>query len=608
MKILVQFWLTVLDELGTLCRVSTVNDAKYITHRFEQEGEAFMTITLPDFGKDFEKSLAESQVSPSHFVGFRRRGKTPSFLGGFFDLLFDRDTGLLLQENESNFDSLIEAIFAVRQLTLMFGKMEHPCTVDRQEKALDQYLEVEQVVRKFERSITNEDREAFRWISKQLFGTVNYHLNEDIRNFSLMPKHGPGSTADYLLGNEKYDQTEWTTRLESVFPYGTYALPNVGVEYQHLQDQCRYLEPGEERPVRVVLVPKSQKTPRIIAIEPTCMQYMQQAISRRLVDYLESEPMISSMIGFEHQEPNQLLAKSGSELEHLATLDLSEASDRVSYLLVEEMFETFTDLMDGISATRSLKADVPGRGIITLRKYASMGSALCFPIEAMVFLTCVFHGICKSLNKPMSWKVINAFQDSVRVYGDDIIVPVEFTASVIDSLETFGFKVNQSKSFWTGKFRESCGAEFYSGEDVSITRVRRSFPQSRTDVREILSTVSLRNQCYAAGLWKSAKWLDERMDQVLPEFPSISPTSSLVGRHSIFYDHEVTGMSGDWQVPVVRGLSVSSQIPESPISGEGALLKFFLNDGLEPIVNEDHLQRQGRPVAVRLKRRYGRQA
>jgi hypothetical protein len=301
----------------------------------------------------------------------------------------------------------------------------------------------------------------------RLFEDVLIRMDRDVAKGELIPKHGPGSTADGLAGNAKYDQMEWTERLEEVFPYLDYALPNA--RYHTAVESVKFLTPEQERPVKVTLVPKTLSTPRIIAIEPTCMQYMQQAISLNLVQYLEDpNSFCSGFLGFYHQEPNQLMARTGSQEGSLATLDLSEASDRVHNDLVLELFRAYTNLSDGVQACRSRTAVVPlVNEVIPLVKFASMGSALTFPIEAMVFLTLVMIGIEQAEARHLSDNEILSLKGKVRVYGDDIVVPVEYARSVNRVLGIFGFRVNEHKSFWTGKFRESCGKEYYDGHDVS---------------------------------------------------------------------------------------------------------------------------------------------
>ena len=613
MKSLLMFWREVLTELGTWCRVSTEKDMETCFLRFEKEGDEFLTITLPNYAKDFERSLAQGQVTPDLFVGFKKRQKLPVFLGGFMELLFDRATGTII-DVEEDFPSAVDAVFAIRQLTLMFGKITKDCTPARVDAAFDAYIDCEKSLKGFEAKFPLEEAAALRKISNLLFREVLLSVDREIYEGEVRPKHGPGSTADLLVGNNKYDQYEWTTRMEKLFPFGEYAIPNW--RYSYLLDWVEWLEPGAERPVRVVSVPKTQKTPRIIAIEPTCMQYMQQAVSGSLTRKLESSSLLLGMIGFTDQEPNQILAQSGSYDGSLATLDLSEASDRVSWRLVREVFADFGNFLEALDVTRSTKAVVPGHGLISLTKFASMGSALTFPIEAMMFLAIVFHGIGKALNRPVSPALIKEYRWRVRVYGDDIIVPNEYATSVMDSLELFGFKVNQNKSFWTGMFRESCGAEFFGGEDVSIVRCRREFPSSRHDVQEVLSLVSMRNQFYWKGMWRSTKLLDQKVVDVLTHFPSVLPTSPAVGRHSAM-GFETHKQDEAQQRPLVKAYVVHSRIPKSEIWDEGALLKCLLSDSREVVdrtfmddqplpafPDKEHLKRQGRPDVVRLKLRH----
>jgi len=167
-----------------------------------------------------------------------------------------------------------------------------------------------------------------------------------------------------------------------------------------------------------------------------------------------------------------------------------------------------------------------------------MGSALCFPIEAMVFLTIVMIGIENAIGTELDRTALDepgperGFRGLVRVYGDDIVVPVPFARSVIEALEAFGLLVNCDKSFWSGNFRESCGKEYYDGNDVSITRVRRLLPSSLTDVQEIVSSVSLRNHFYMNGLWSTAAYLDDLLTKVIP-MPTVKETSPVLGRVSL---------------------------------------------------------------------------
>jgi len=585
--------------MATRCHTSAIRDIKTVADRVEHEGFSFLTIALPSFGKGLEKALDLGQADPIHFQGFHTpRGEClPVFLGGFTDRVFDRCSGVLLDEPD------VDAILAVRQLTLMFGKILLPCSDRRERAAYDGYIECEKEVRKNDARLSEQDYSDFKRVSDLLFGGMFYRLDQLVFDREdVIPKHGPGSTADKLRGNAKYKQRTWPMRLQSIFPWEEFLVPNSSY-WGDFGDSVNFLEPGEEIPVKVISVPKTLKTPRIIAMEPTCMMYVQQALNTLILDQVREDDLLRSLMDTRQQAPNQRLAQRGSEDGSLATLDLSEASDRVSNQLVRAMLEDHPHLHWAVDACRSRKADVPGHGEIRLAKFASMGSALCFPFEAMVFLTLCFMGIERELNTVLTRSKLERYSGRVRVYGDDIIVPVDCVAEVISVLEHFGAKVNTGKSFWTGRFRESCGREFYGGEDVSIVRVRREFPTSPKDAARVMSVISLRNQLYKAGLWETTKWLDEQIRRVIRYFPDVCESSRVHGRVS-FLGYVAEKEHPTLHAPLVKGYVEVSRSPINTLDDRDALLKFFLERGEEPLFSEDHLERSGRPVAVDIKPRW----
>jgi hypothetical protein len=158
MKRLMSLLQYVLDESGTWCRTSTDRDLKTIMARVENEGDEFLTITLPQFGKDFEKSLDQGKVDPSLFLSFKKKGELPVFLGGFLDHVFDRETGVLRDPFSTlnfmqaemladEYSVFLNSIRAIRQITLMFGKINEPCSPSRERRAILNYLLCEEEIR-----------------------------------------------------------------------------------------------------------------------------------------------------------------------------------------------------------------------------------------------------------------------------------------------------------------------------------------------------------------------------------------------------------------------------------------------------------------------------
>lgn len=628
MKSLMMFLRSVLEDLGTRCGTSTARDYQTIAGRVEREGWSFLAITLANFGKDLQKGLDLGYVDLDLFQGFTRRGGLPILFGGFLDLVFDRKSGRLLE------DPSIDAIYSLRQITLMWAKVNVATSERRTRDAYKAYLECEQQVRAADQDFLpgSNLRRDFSRLGRLLWADLFSQLENDIYAGELIPRHGPGATADKLLGNQKWLQSEWTVRLQSVLPDWEALIPN-----PHFVDRLEgvdLLEPGAERPSKVTAVPKDARAPRLIAIEPAVMQYVQQAILANLTVKVRANNNARNLICSDSQRFNQLLAKEGSLTGSLATLDLSEASDRVSSQHVRVLVEKHPHLLEVLDASRTRKADVPGHGVIRLAKFASMGSAVCFPFEALVFCTVVFMGIEKSLNRHLTKADISRYFGSVRVYGDDIIVPKDHVYSVVELLEAFGFRVNRNKSFWNGKFRESCGKDYYDGVDVSVVRVRRFLPNDRTDVESVVSTVSLRNQLFHAGFVQAVEHLDRVLERIIP-FPAVPwrkvkidspnqlpspngeenavwPTrdghlviqgSPVLGKHD-YQPCQVGRYAPDTHTPQIWGAVVSARPPHNECDDYAALLKWFVMRGEHPFEDKDHLLRSGRPVSVRIKNRW----
>jgi hypothetical protein len=141
-------------------------DLKTIQVRSKHEGLSFPTITLPQFGKDFQKALDQGVVAHDMFGGFSRHRGLPRFLGGFLERVFARDTGVLLNDPD------IDSILAVRQLTLMFSKILLPCSDAREADAMSGYVQCEREVKAQDAKWTSDDLSEFRRMSRLLFSSV----------------------------------------------------------------------------------------------------------------------------------------------------------------------------------------------------------------------------------------------------------------------------------------------------------------------------------------------------------------------------------------------------------------------------------------------------
>jgi hypothetical protein len=436
--------------------------------RFTNEGLTFIAVTLPTIGKALDRyhSLGE-WVAPEHFKCLETTIK-PGFFGVGEDQLFKIPLFLriaIIKAIEG--DSL--AVDCVRQLTLIFYKLEVPYGPEKERQYLDSFKSTDRDLDSiFSGNDPSQDLLLKRM--KQLIARVL--VNEDPTD--IVPSHGGGSTACRTPNWKKHHRRlMYYEKLDEVYPYSDYFFNSS----THLADEMQRLQEAENMGVpqaRVLLVPKDSRGPRVISCEPAELMFIQQGIMRKLYGILENHRLTRGFVNFEEQRINRMLAEQASKDGGLATLDLSDASDRVSLELVRRVFPA--NWFRCLNACRSEDTVLPTGEVITLNKFAPMGSSCCFPVEALVFWACAVasifpYGRISEKKIPPVW-----------VYGDDIVIEPEYFELVTRGLECVGLKVNKDKSYWRGPFRESCGGDYHCGVDVTPVRVRKFLSKSRTSL------------------------------------------------------------------------------------------------------------------------------
>jgi len=571
-------------------------DLETLRSRIEGEGISFVTITLPNLVKGLEQALSRGQIEPLDFLGFKKFRKAPAFLRGFFALIFDSSTGRLLNEPQ------IEAIEGIRQIGNTFKKLEIPCSPRRVAKAFTEFTQIEHDLKL---PIAPDFVNYYLNVSRVLWSSL-LTSTEVSAIARFKPKHGPGATAEHILGNSKYVIRSWHERLEPYFPLLTTAYANEYACDAGGFANVTLVNEEQELPVRVITVPKTLKTPRIIAIEPVCMQYTQQAISRTLTKAIEQSTIAGGHINFTDQTINRRLAMTSSADGTYATIDMSAASDRVPYSLAIRLFDSNPDFQSAVDATRTKKAQLPDGTVLVLSKFASMGSALCFPVESMHFYTVCVGALLEKYKLPVTFKNCLAVSRNVFVYGDDILVPAQDAEIVIEHLHKSMCKVNASKSFWTGKFRESCGADAYDGVLVTPTYVRKTRPDNFSDASSLTSWVATSNLFYKKGYWKTASHMISVCESILGALPVVGPDCAGLGKVSFQPFVSSERWNEDHQVSEVRAWCLRPVYRRDPLDGYNALLKCLLRTGSEDTADCKHLERTVRRGAVALKRRWVR--
>ncbi len=216
------------------------------------------------------------------------------------------------------------------------------------------------------------------------------------------------------------------------------------------------LEPRFVRGNVMFTVPKNAEIDRVAAKEPDLNMFFQKSIGNQIRSLLKRVG-----INLNDQRINGELARVGSIDGSLATLDLSSASDSVTFQLVKRVLPS--DWFHIMAALRSQETEIDGV-YHTNEMFSSMGNGFTFELESLLF-----YSICRAV------AYFCGVRGTISVYGDDIIIPTEITDSVISALAYCGFSVNLEKSFWDSPFRESCGKHWYGGRDVSPFYLRKPF-------------------------------------------------------------------------------------------------------------------------------------
>lgn len=261
-------------------------------------------------------------------------------------------------------------------------------------------------------------------------------------------------------------------------------------------------------PGNLVTVPKNAKTDRTIMIEPCLNSFFQQGI-RSIMEKRMSVAGLSTR----DQSLNQRAARTGSLIGSLATIDLSSASDLISYCLVQRLLPD--DWFMLLSSARTGSVAYEDGSTSHLEKFSSMGNAFTFPLETLIFWAISkaamlrddsgHYDYCLTSKKDAIPPEHMADSSTLLVYGDDIIVPTRSYDCVTRALHLCGFKVNERKSYKMGRFRESCGSDYYKGFNV------RPYYQKKQVTGETLFT--MHNYFFRRGYYD----VSERVLQYIPE-------------------------------------------------------------------------------------------
>jgi len=402
---------------------------------------------------------------------------------------------------------------------LNFGKKLEYVDESFNSTAFSGWLDVEN--RLSDLKFDSVDVASLRLILSQLLPRFTW---DDVR-----PKFGPGSVQERGVRGRigKLQSFTYDPLIDRFLMRGHIGMYGLGEDHglaphKIIPDPERWspVSGVSSRTARLRFVPKNLKVARSICMEPNTLMYFQQACLDRIVRLIGQSPF-KRFIRLGDQSRNRLLALAGSFTGELDTIDLSSASDSVSYDLVKLIFPDSWRIM--MAVTRSNSVITPDGSVKSIKKYAPMGSALCFPTQCLIFASVCIYAAClhtydveAASGEFSDWlplnlkRVLSLFRDDVRfrrkgyqplaVYGDDICVDGSLTLTVKSILSRLGFTVNDDKSFCGSQsFRESCGGYYLDGHDITPLYFRVKGVREKLTPSHVASQVQLINRTWDAG-------------------------------------------------------------------------------------------------------------
>lgn len=255
-------------------------------------------------------------------------------------------------------------------------------------------------------------------------------------------------------------------------------------------------------------VRKKWDSDRSIDIQPSLNMWAQKGIACIANAFVRSAYGVNLTI---QQLINRELARRGSISDDIATIDESEASNRIPWAFVEWALEG-TEILEVLRVARCEYILMPWGEWLRLHMCSGMGNGFTFVLMTAINLAAVeaihiYRGReFKRLSIPVaddSWlrnqtyfngeheRFVGTTGDIVKVlskkrvleewaateltkldlpswgvFGDDILCKGELYEDLVHLLELTNARVNLDKSYPKGNFRESCGGDYWRGHDV----------------------------------------------------------------------------------------------------------------------------------------------
>jgi hypothetical protein len=572
-------------EVASDCDLDSYT-VRYCIQRLRKEGIKFWTVTLPKLAKYVLYSIEEGsliqdpKVKPTDFAW---QGRSLRYFRSLLGKIFCLKTGDILDNPSA------DALCNLRQICEYVYKLSLEFDASKLKEYRVKYETVQSEVANAKFSADWVER--LRKNAETFYPTLFKAQPHDILRCG--PRFGPGSFA----GSDKvpYAFCIWKqlpdsiigTFDESMRAHAGYFKPYPGLK-RHvrtdagIQPAYKYNAVRSSRIAEVLFVPKDSRGPRVISKEPLHILKPQMAYFEYVSSALENDTR--RRINFESQGINRNLARLGSVDRGNATLDLKDASDRVSFSLVRRIFRNASGIRFFLQHCRSNTYQLPAirsatgkllsdKKLGTMHALAGMGSGLTFP--TMAFL--IHLSICTMVSTTLRLNY-KSVASRVYVYGDDVVVPIEWVTLAKAGLEKSGLMLNTSKCYAKGPFRESCGGDYLNGKEVMPIRLKcanaglSTLSQSSSgapviDTRNckqpsslVVSLVKHAQELRLNGRFKTAAYLEKKLSRAIP-MPLVGKGSAILG---VITESEVD-IAKQGKLDTTKGYNTMKCVVSSPV-------------------------------------------
>lgn len=378
---------------------------------------------------------------------------------------------------------------SLRQLLVFCYKAEFESSIEQDEVALRGFIDTDLSIDTWNEYFKSHLQDPLFREARRLVGLVIHKANWS----EISPSHGPGAVFPPRKPCFKSDFNTIYDSIQNLYPFDQFFHGLPSFWWENLVDKDHKIQTSDKIVCHLTAVPKDSRGPRLIAVHPAEAIWIQQGQRRILERCITNNPLTRHCINFDDQSINGNIALVSSKTKGFVTLDLKEASDRLSNVLVHYLFGDAHRFFDASRAgyVTGLRID----GVHELRKFAPMGNCLTFPVQSLVFWALVRSGI----------RCHYGFDcNDIYVFGDDIVYPSKYHTGALNALIRAGLVPNMSKTFRLGSFRESCGVDAFNG--INITPYRMKAP-SITSYSDAVSFCDLAKRLRLGGFHHCSSYI-----------------------------------------------------------------------------------------------------